>query len=336
MVYIGCVFRFLTNPLDRWVIRMATRSVHNGDGGHQATAAEAYLKQPDFFTAPIATPADFDFSNEQDFHFRSPVSTPWPENDTVHGKLYRAGDSWKEKPAVILLHGWNGELGYRHGFPFLARRLARLGVNVAMLELPYHGQRKPSTAGAIRNFISHDLLRMVEATRQAMSDVRALMAWLETQGSRGVGLWGISMGAWLSGLLVSQEARTKFAVLMSPVARMDQAVMDLAFCEPIRRSLQGTGLSLEPLNLASHRPLAAPEDILIVESKYDLFAPAESIEEVWRAWNKPEIWRLRHGHISVLGSPWVMEKTIRWVARKAVALEGKQKISVATKLASGF
>jgi pimeloyl-ACP methyl ester carboxylesterase len=251
------------------------------------------------------------------------VATPWAENNVVFGKLYRAGRKWQERPSVILLHGWNGELGYRWQFPWLAWRLVRSGVNAAMIELPYHNRRKPCAAGAITNFISHDLLRMVEATQQAVADTRALMGWLLGEGSPVVGLWGLSLGGWLAGLVACHDARARFAVLMTPVVRMDRAVRDLAFCEPIRRSLEGTSIRLDPLNLASHFPRTGPETILLVESQHDLFAPPETIEELWSAWRRPEIWRLKHGHISILISLPVMERTVKWIARKAAA-NGRQ------------
>src|SRR5437764_6794844 len=72
-----------------------------------------------------------------------------------------------------------------------------------MFEFPYHGRGRPRGPGAIQNFISYDLLHMLEATRQALADARALMGWLAGQGSPAVGVWGISLGAWLAGLLIS-------------------------------------------------------------------------------------------------------------------------------------
>ena len=38
---------------------------------------------------------------------------------------------------------------------------------------------------------------------------------------------------------------------------------------------------------------------------------------LWRAWRKPEIWRLPHGHISVLLSLRIMERAVDWVVRHA-------------------
>ena len=221
-----------------------------------------------------------------------------------------------QRPSVVLVHGWNGELGYHFQFPFLARLLNRFGVNAAMIELPYHARRRPREVGAINNFISHDLVRMLEATQQAMSDLRAMLAWLRGQGAPLAGLWGISLGAWLTGLVAATDSDVRFAVLMSPVVSLDHAIRDLPFCAPIRESLGGRAFNLSKLNLVSHVPGCAPEGVLLLESLQDLFAPPETVEQVWKAWNKPEIWRVRHGHISILASLPVMHRVSRWVSRK--------------------
>jgi dienelactone hydrolase len=305
---------FLVRPLDRLAIRGAVSSVTVVEGCGNIAAAEELLQRPDLFTGAVEPARDLNFKSEHDFQFTSPMDSPWHENHVVHGKFYRAGKDWRAKPSVILLHGWNGELGYWRQFPYLAWRLNRRGVNAAMFELPYHAQRKPQARDAIRNFISHDLRRMIEATQQALADARALLGWLEEQGSPRVGFWGVSLGAWLAGLLACHEPRGQFAVLMTPVNRMDRAIRELAFCEPIRRSLGETELCLDPLNLLSYEPRLPPEKILLVQSRYDLFAPSETVEELWQRWGQPHMWRLRHGHISVLMSFPVMERTVRWIA----------------------
>ena len=277
---------------------------------------------PPFLFNLEVDPAQMQFINAVEFEFPSSVSSPWPENNRVSGKLWRAGSDWAHRPSVILLHGWNSEFQYRWQFPRLAARLARAGVNTAMFELPYHGRRRPRAPDAIQDFISYDLPQMLEAVRQSLVDTQALANWLSLQGSPSIGLWGISLGAWLAGLLICTpegKARVKpgFAVLLTPIARVDQAIEDLAFCASIRHSLRlASSVRLEPLNLASHAPTIPRENTLIVASQHDLFAPLSSVEDLWRAWGKPEIWRLPQGHISVLLSRRTMRSIVNWIAHK--------------------
>ena len=136
-----------------------------------------------------------------------------------------------------------------------------------------------------------------------------------------MGVWGISLGAWLGGLLICSrpQACPSFAVLLTPIASVDQAIQELAFCKSIRSSLEkASSVRLDPLNLASHVPNVPPENILLVESKHDLFAPAETVENLWRAWAQPEFWRLPHGHISILLSPFILQRIVNWIQRKVL------------------
>ncbi len=307
----------LTRSLDRWIIRMAARAMPPA-GRHEPHSAEAaaLLALPDFFCDFVQSPADLQFISKNAFQFRSQIITPWESNNLVRGKLFSCSKNWQDLPSVILLHGWNDELGYQFRFPYLAKLLTRRNVNVVYLELPYHLQRRPRVPGAINNFISEDLWRMLEATRQSIADVRAVVKWLHSIGSGRIGLWGSSLGAWLTGLIACHEPLLDFAVLTTPVAKLERVINELAFCEPIRRSYEKSPLSLARLNLASHQPKTARANILIHEAEDDLFAPKDAIEEFWASWGKPEIWRLRHGHISILMSVPVMKRTVNWIADK--------------------
>jgi dienelactone hydrolase len=306
----------LAKPLDWCTIQLARLNVPNARAtGGLAAKVQALLDYPDFFAGDVVAPADFRFVTRRRFQFSSPAPSPWKRNNTVHGRLYTVSKSWTDEPTVILLHGWNAQTAYRTLFPHLARRLVRRGVNVAMFQLPYHCRRKPRRGkGAARNFLSGDLVHVAQAARQSLADARALIAWLKQQGSPRIGLWGISLGGWLSGMLACMEPQVDFAVLMTPVARMDRLIAEAHFCAPIRRSLAGVKLRLDSMNLSAHRPKVAPENILVVASQHDLFAPVETIEELCEAWGVSELWHLRHGHISVLMSMPVMERVIGWIA----------------------
>lgn len=307
------MWRFVTERLDRLAIASACGSIPQSPSGPpHIVEARGLIEQADFFE-PCAAPIDPSFSDQHTFQFASQINTPWPENNLVRGKFYPVAHHWRQRPAVILLHGWNGELGYWWQFPVLARYLNHAGLNVAMLELPYHAQRKPAVGADVRNFLSHDLHRVAEAVHQSLHDTRALLTWLAGQGCPAVGLWGFSLGAWLAGLSAAHLREVSFAVLTTPVVRMDRAFDELEFCAPIRRALGGVDIPIDPFNLARHPLLVLKERVLIIEALYDLFVPVETVEELWSAWDQPGIWRLPHGHISILTSLPIMQRTIRWI-----------------------
>jgi hypothetical protein len=86
------------------------------------------------------------------------------------------------------------------------------------------------------------------------------------------------------------------------------------FCRDIRLAWKGRPVEAGKLNLTEVRPAIPRQNILLIEAVHDLFVPAETMEELWRAWDQPEIWRLRHGHISVLAAPGLHGRIIDWMA----------------------
>ncbi|MGH9707006.1 MAG: hypothetical protein ACRD5R_09635, partial [Candidatus Acidiferrales bacterium] len=79
-----------------------------------------------------STPAE-DYSLENGvLTFSSQIKSPWPENNRVHGQLFRARSSG---PAVIVLAQWNARWEEQQD---VCRHLNRLGITAMKLSLPYH------------------------------------------------------------------------------------------------------------------------------------------------------------------------------------------------------
>lgn len=222
-----------------------------------------------------------------------------------------------KRPVAILLHGWNGELNYELLFPWMGRYLARHGVTAISVLLPFHGSRKPGEPGSIRNFICDDIGSVLAATRQSIADCRTLIRWLHSQGCPHITVLGLSLGGWLSGLLTCHEPLISSAVLGTPICRMDRALRELAFCRPLKEKLEEHHLSVSQFDLVNQKPILPPNQILLLESRHDIFAPAETVEELWQAWQQPEIWRVPHGHISVLLSKRIMTQVCDWIIQQS-------------------
>jgi dienelactone hydrolase len=228
------------------------------------------------------------------------------------GRISRCGKHWRKRPAVVLLHGWNDRWGYRYRFPWLARRFNRRGINSVMFELPYHFQRRPRQ-GAVRNFISEDLGRTMEAAHQALAEINSVVNWLCEQGCPRVSLMGFSLGGWLGGLVACYNAKLSCAVFITPVSRMDRMIDEVAFCEPIRQALIRHPMDISRLNLVSHKPKLSRGSMLVVAAEHDVFVPEKTTEEFWQAWGNPELWSLPHGHISILASSSLMKRATKWL-----------------------
>jgi dienelactone hydrolase len=303
-------------PIARMLDRLAIRSAQGAvlpspDGNPHLEEAAELIRRPDFF-APSVAGAPVQLIGRDRFEFPSPITTGWLPNNTVRGRCELVGDRWRDHPSVILLHGWNAELQYEWCLPYWSQLLARAGLNAFRFELPYHASRRPNGTAAIRNFLSGNLLHVAGATHQALADVRALTGWLRGQGAQCIGVWGTSLGAWLAGLAVANQREIDAAVLLTPVVRMERALRELAFCEPIRDQLQHAHQHFAAFNLVAHRAPVPKKKILMVAPSFDLFAPGETIDELEQAWD-PEVWRLPHGHISVLLSTRVMRRITDWL-----------------------
>ncbi|MDB6028545.1 MAG: hypothetical protein JWM68_4768, partial [Verrucomicrobiales bacterium] len=291
-------------------------------GSHLPLAEEAIelLKHNDFFCDFAKPPSELLWLSDTRLQFTSQVYTPWQEANIVHAQLFRCPGKWQEKPTVVLVHGWNDEFGYRYQYPIFARKLVRAGINAAMIELPFTLQRRPRSRAAVNDFISEDLFCTVQAARQSICDVRALLGWLSAQGCKQLGLWGVSLGGWISGLILAHEPLVDLGVLVVPITRMDVAIKNLDFCAPLRRSLENVAFDFKKLNLLTLPTKASEKDLLFIEAEHDLFADKAAIEELAEIW-RPEIWRVQHGHITTLFSLPLMTRTVRWIAEKLHAAE---------------
>ncbi len=313
----------LCRLIDWSAIRFAAAHMAQPDGRDPHLAgARQLIDSPDFIPAE-AEAAKVEFTGEIGFQFATPRPGPWAENNMAHGRLYRCAQRWRERPTVLLLHGWNDVMDHYFRFPLMARQFNRNGLNAATLTAPFHFERRPRQLGAWGNFLCPDILRTVEAAGQAVAETRAFAQWLRQEGCPATGLFGVSLGGWLAGLAACHDARFSCAALLAPVARLDRMVEEAAFCRGLRLALQGESAPAGRLNLTEGRPAAGRENILLIEAIHDSFVPRETMEELWRAWGQPEMWRLRHGHISVLGAPGLNGRIVRWMGPRLRAEAAK-------------
>jgi hypothetical protein len=246
---------FVCQWIDRMAIRYAAVHMPIPDGRDlHLDEAQRLLQNTDFFPTDTKAAA-IEFDGPTNFRFASPRLTAHAVNNVVHGRLYRCDEHWRQKPVMLLLHGWNDVLNHRFLFPRYARHLNQSGISAATMQLPWHFDRRALELGAWGNFLSADILRTVESTLQAMAEIRCFVNWLAEQACPFIGLWGISMGAWLSGLTICHDPRIRSAVLTVPVARLDRLIEEVKFCDTIRSALLDRHVDLDKLNLVSNRPV---------------------------------------------------------------------------------
>ena len=118
---------------------------------------------------------------------------------------------------LVCLHGFGMGSPLTDFHAFRARKLANeLGVNLAFPVLPMHGPRKASFMSG-GDFMSFELMNPVFGVSQAAWDVRRLLAWLEAvEGADTFGLYGISLGGYITAVLVGLEERFDLAIAGIP------------------------------------------------------------------------------------------------------------------------
>jgi dienelactone hydrolase len=150
-------------------------------------------------------PADFHLTDEM-LRFTSPVRTPYAENNTVHARVFPAKNS---KKAVVVLPHWNASAD-QHGA--LCKGLRKLGITAVRISLPYHDFRMPAELERADYAVSSNIARTIDATRQAVIDVRSCFDWLQSQGYESLGIVGTSLGSCYAFLTSAHDERIKVNV----------------------------------------------------------------------------------------------------------------------------
>lgn len=158
----------------------------------------AALRDSDTFFGYVP-PSDFALEDDT-LRFTSAAPTPYPENDKVHARYFPA----QGKKAVVLLPHWNAPVD---GHLALCRGLQKLGIASLRISLPYHDFRMPPELQRADYAVSSNIGRTIDATRQAVIDVRSCYDWLETQGYDRFGIVGTSLGSCYACLAATHDTR---------------------------------------------------------------------------------------------------------------------------------
>lgn len=237
--------------------------------------------------------------------FREELAS-YPENLTARARIYAHREP---RPAIICLHGWGGGAWWVEERAFPVAYLNRIGLDVVLFQLPYHGERTPrlsSRSGSL--FPSQHVVRTNEAFGQAIWDLRGLAHYLRDRGAPAVGVTGMSLGGYTSALWASVDDGLAFSMPMIPAVSMSALMWRHGKTSPARRRAEKVGISRELLDevFAVHAPLTRPvklppERLLIVAGRGDRITPPDQAKSLWRHWGEPELHWFPGGHLAQVG-----------------------------------
>jgi hypothetical protein len=228
-------------------------------------------------------------------------------NRDMHAVMLRHDDG--PRPWLVVVHGQG--MGRRSDLDFFrTRRLHQeLGVNVVVPVLPLHGPRRAGSRPE-QQFVSNVFpVNNTLGLAQSVWDLRRLLAWLrDNEGATTIGVYGFSLGSYVSSLLSTIDDDLTCIVSVVPSGDLAEA---LRTSEPglpsKRRAHRALHDERSELVLQVVSPLTRPcrvpkEGRFIVAGQGDRIAVPTGATQLWRHWDEPAIkWRPR-GHMTTAWS----------------------------------
>jgi len=230
-------------------------------------------------------PSDFEL-RDGILRFHSPVLTPYHENNLVHAQWFPARPPKQgPKKAVVLLPHWNAPADAHNA---LCRGLARLGISALRISLPYHDFRMPAELNRADYAVSSNICRTMDATRQAVIDVRCCLDWLESVGFERLGVVGTSLGSAYAYLATAHDKRIAVNVFNHCSTNMADVVWSGLSTKHIRQTLEQhldldrlrrVWMAVAPVNYLD-KFVAKNQKSLFIYTSYDTTFPPELSRQV--------------------------------------------------------
>jgi dienelactone hydrolase len=229
------------------------------------------------------TPHDFRLDTNV-LRFTSAVPTRYADNNVVHGQWFPAKPGSAPRAVIVLPH-WNARADQHNG---LCKGLSRFGISALRISLPYHDFRMPPELERADYAVSSNIGRTIDATRQAVIDVRCAADWLERQGYERIGLVGTSLGSCYAYLASAHDDRFETNVYNHCSTYFADVVWIGLSTQHIRQGLE-KGIDLERLRDAwrvisppsySEKYAAKKKKSLFIYARYDTTFPPHLSKKV--------------------------------------------------------
>ena len=253
-------------------------------------------------------------TNVESLTFISPYRVLWPEirerfeshsRNTIGRAMHWRHDDGP-RPTIIFVHGFTGS-PYRFNSEFFQLPwYYRHGCDVVLAVLPFHGGRNDLTGlfdGS--GLFSDGVATFTEAMLQSITDLRVLIDYLEGTGVERIGITGLSLGGYVTGLMAEVEPRLQFAIPNCAVTDLGTLMDSWYPAGP----LISAGLKLGRVDRVTHmeamrlhsplryEPRVRRERLFVIGGLADRLAPPEQSARLWDHWGRPRIHWFPGSHI---------------------------------------
>jgi dienelactone hydrolase len=226
--------------------------------------------------------------------FASPVTSPHPQNNTVHAEFYRPLRAKGPRPAVLVLDILDGKQVVSRAE---ALWFAQHDIPALVVYMAYYGPRR-NPADRVR-LLMPDIEHSTAAMTQTVLDCRRATAWLAAQPGVDpdrLGVVGTSLGSFVAGLTAAAEPRLRTVCLLLGGGGLVDAFYDHPKAAGFRTAFQFIGGSkanlaklIDPLDPLTYAPQLAGKRLLIMAASRDDVVPPAAAERLWRATGRPPI-----------------------------------------------
>jgi pimeloyl-ACP methyl ester carboxylesterase len=219
------------------------------------------------------------------------------ENTTSFVRLWEHRVAKADRMTIIAVHGWTMGDQRINSLAFLPGLLFSLGCNVALVELPFHGRRRPKgIPEELPLFPSADPVRTCLAMAHALHDLRVLRNFLNKRGHERISCIGMSLGAYVGALWASLDQLDRAAFLV-PLVSMGDMALELLSKKGGDSVSRGFLVDLfrdhSPLE---RKPATPQESIIVVAGTDDHLVPKSQISQLQQSWPKVEVIWAGGGH----------------------------------------
>ena len=260
-----------------------------------------------------------------DLHFESTFKTTNPAmtdffaesvaNRTVYARWWR--HATPTAGTVVAVHGWTMGDQRLNSLAFLPGLFYRLGLDVVLVELPFHGRRRSTREGVV--FPSTDLALTNEALAQAIADLRSIRSIVEKRSSSALGAIGMSLGAYVASLWAGLD-KLAFCIPVVPLVSMSDLAWRLVGENP-HLGAEAAGVTKEVLQevFAHHCPLSYPpqtagECAFIIASRDDSVVPAIQPERLGAHWEGARLVWVDGGHEALFQRSQAFNRAIEFLS----------------------